>query len=75
MNDLALKDHPIGPSRITQPIPQEFSGVTEVAFITPSNSLRVFGVTGGAIIAEEDKTRWNMLLTDYAYYIPGTYLV
>ena len=31
-----------GPSRITQLIPQEFSGVTEVICITPSNSLRVF---------------------------------
>ena len=30
-----------GPSRITQLIPQEFSGVTEVRYITQTNSQRV----------------------------------
>ena len=32
----------IGPSRITQLIPQEFSGVTEVEYITLINFLRIF---------------------------------
>ena len=32
----------IGPIRITQLIPREFSGVTEEKFITPINSLRLF---------------------------------
>ena len=32
----------IGPIRITQLIPREFSGVTEVKCITPTNSLRMF---------------------------------
>ena len=32
----------IGPSRISQFIPQECFGATEVKFITPINSLRIF---------------------------------
>ena len=36
------QDSTIGPNRITQLIRWEFSGVTEVKFITPINSLRIF---------------------------------
>ena len=32
----------IGPTRITQLICREFSGVTDVNFITPINYLRIF---------------------------------
>ena len=42
---------------VTQLIPQEFSGVTEVKFLTPTNSLRIVGVIGGVIVPEKDKTR------------------
>ena len=36
----------IGPSRITRLIPLQFSGVTEVKFITPMKSLRIFWCSG-----------------------------
>ena len=32
----------IGPIRITQLMPREFSGVTKVTFVAPINSLRIF---------------------------------
>ena len=49
----------IGPSRITQLIPQAFSGVTEVKFITPTNPLSIyFGVKDGVIFPKKDKTGW-----------------
>ena len=46
-------DNTIGPDRITQLIPLEFSGVTEVKFITP---LRNFGVKDRVIFPNRDKT-------------------
>ena len=48
----------IGPSRIITTIPQEFSGVTEVRFIMPIDSLRWFWCTDGVIFTKRDKTRW-----------------
>ena len=39
----------MGPSGITQLIAQVFSDITEVNFITPIHSLRMFGVKDGVI--------------------------
>ena len=48
----------IGASRIIQLFPQDFSGVTEVKFRAPANSLRISGVKDGVILPKRDKTRW-----------------
>ena len=48
----------IGPSRITQLIPQEFSGVAEVKFITPINSLRIFWCKRCVNFPNREKTEW-----------------
>ena len=48
----------IGPFRIAQLIPQDCSGVTEVKFIAPIHSLRIFCVKDGVIFPKTDKTRW-----------------
>ena len=47
----------IGPFRITQLIPREFSGVAEVKCITPINSLRILGVISGVLPPKRGTTR------------------
>ena len=55
-------------SQVTKLIPQEFSGVTEVKLITPTNYLRIyFHVIGGVILPKRDKTRRCNFPGSYAY--------
>ena len=65
----------IGPSRITQLIPQEFSGVTEVKFITPIHSLRIFWCKRSCNFLIETRQGGVISLENYAYKIPRIYLV
>ena len=55
---LGHNKHTIGHSKITQLIPQEFSGVAEVKFITPINSLRIFWCERMWNFPNRDKTGW-----------------
>ena len=53
-NDTFILRDAIGPSRITQLISQDFSGVTNEKFVKPINSLRLFWCKR----SKRDKTGW-----------------
>ena len=61
--------HTIGPIRMTQLIPWEFSGVTEVKLLRQLILWDYFGVIGGVLLPKRDNTRrcnlsWELRLLD-----------
>ena len=65
----------LGAPRITQWIPQEYSGATEVKMTTLGNSLRFIGAKGGVILSEKDKTRRCIFSWRLRYQLPRNCLV
>ena len=57
----------IGPARITQLIPQELSGVTEVNLFRQLIPWEIFGVKDCVIFPNRDKTGWCNFPGNYAY--------
>ena len=57
----------IGPARITQLIPQEFSGVTEVNSLRQLIHRANFGVKDCVLFPNRDKTGWCNFPGNYAY--------
>ena len=72
---LQSRANTIGPSRITQLIPQDFSGVTEVKFTTPIYFPRIFWCKRLRNFSDRDNTGWCNFPGNYTYYIPRNHLV